>query len=165
MSGHDGVPYEIPEQADRFRPGAFGENLVVESATEAEICLGDRWQVGVALIEVSQGRRPCWKLNVRFGVPDMARRVQATGRAGWYFRVLKPGDMTAGARAHLVARPNPDWPLTRIGHILYNDTLDMGALDAFAALPCLPESWRRLAERRIETLMVEDWRHRVDTPR
>ena len=59
----------------RFRPGAFVENLTIVGATEADFCLGDHWRVGGALLEVSQGRQPCWKLNVRFDVPDLARRV------------------------------------------------------------------------------------------
>src|SRR5690606_10618537 len=57
---------DLPEQAELFRPGGFGENLVVEGATEADICLGDRCRLGGALLEVSQGRQPCWKLNLRF---------------------------------------------------------------------------------------------------
>ena len=81
----------MPEQAERLRPGGFGENLVVDGVTEAGICLGDRFRLGGALLEVSQGRQPCWKLNLRFDRPDMARLVQETGRSGWYFRVLEPG--------------------------------------------------------------------------
>lgn len=155
---------ETPEQADRQRPGAFGENLVIAGATEADICLGDRWQMNNVLLEVSQGRQPCWKLNLRFNVPDMARRVQYSGRTGWYFRVLTPGQIAAGDHATLVARPNPDWQLTRVSRILYHDTLDPAALGALAALPGLPESWRKLAHRRIATARVEDWRSRLGIP-
>lgn len=155
---------ENPAASDRFRPGGFGENLVVEGTTEAGICLGDRWRVGEALLEVSQGRQPCWRLNLRFGLPDMARRVQATGRTGWYFRVLEPGGIAAGDVAHLTERPHPDWPLTRVSRVLYRDTLDRDALGRLAAIPGLPESWRRLALRRLESGRVEDWSPRVETP-
>ena len=156
---------EMRERADFFRPGAFGENLVVEGATEADICLGDRWRIGGALLEVSQGRQPCWKLNIRFERPDMARRVQTTGRTGWYFRVLVPGAIKAGDRAVRVARPNPDWPLPHVTRLLYHETMDRDALTALARLPGLPESWRSLALRRLASGAVEDWRPRLDTPR
>src|SRR5690606_28558955 len=73
---------ELPAAAGALRPGGFGENLVVDGVTEADVCLGDRWRIGPVLLEVSQGRQPCWKLNVRFGQPDMARRVQTSGRTG-----------------------------------------------------------------------------------
>ena len=153
---------ELPASADRFQPGGFGENLVIDGASEADICLGDRWRVDEALLEVSQGRQPCWKLNLRFGVEDMARRVQETGRTGWYFRVVEPGLMSAGTQAILESRPLPEWPLTRVSELLYRRTLDRPALSAFATLPGLPESWRRLAENRLKSGTVESWKRRLD---
>jgi MOSC domain-containing protein YiiM len=148
-----------------FRPGAFGENLVVEGAREAGICLGDQWRLGGVLLEVSQGRQPCWQLNLRFGVPDMARRAQDTGRAGGYCRGVKPGTVAPGSEARLTARPNPGWSLARGGRVLYRDTLDVQAFSELAAMPGLPESWRRLAQRQIDTSAVEGWRARTETPR
>ena len=156
---------EMPDAAARLFPGAFGENLVVEGAAEADICLGDRWRIDGALLEVSQARQPCWKLNLRVNVPDMALRVQRSGRTGWYFRVLEAGAIAVGDTAALVARPNPDWPLARVSRVLYRDTLDLDALAELAALPGLPESWRKLTERRLATRRVEDWRPRLETPR
>ncbi|MCC7319930.1 MAG: MOSC domain-containing protein [Rubellimicrobium sp.] len=155
---------DLPQIAERFHPGAFGENLVVDGATEADVCLGDRWQVGGALLEVSQSRQPCWKLNHRFGLPDMARRVQDSGRTGWYFRVIGPGPIGAGDEAWLRARPFGDWPLTRVGDVLYRDTLDRGALAALAAIPGLPASWQRLAANRLARGEVEDWSARLEPP-
>ncbi|WP_246701894.1 MOSC domain-containing protein [Rhizobium terricola] len=157
--------HDLPEAATQFRTGGFGENLVVEGATEADLCLGDRWRVGNALLEVSQGRQPCWKLNIRFDVPDMARRVQATGRSGWYFRVIEPGHIKAGDHASLEERPAPDWPLTRVTELFYKDRLNRPALIAFVALPGLPESWRTLAERRLRSGEVENWDSRLNAPR
>ncbi|WP_322866228.1 MOSC domain-containing protein [Aquicoccus sp. G2-2] len=154
---------EFPELAARFRPGAFGENFVVEDATEADICLGDRWKIGGALLEVSQGRQPCWKLNLRFGLRDMALRVQRSGRTGWYFRVIEPGEVSAGT-ATLKARPNPAWPLARVSHLLYRDTLDHAALADLLNIPGLTPSWQRLVERRLASGKVEDWQPRIATP-
>lgn len=156
---------ELPDAADRFAPGAFGENLVVDGVTEHDLCLGDHFQIGSALVELSQSRQPCWKLNLRFNLSDMARQVQATGRTGWYFRVLKPGVIAAGANAHLIARPNAEWSLTRVWRLLYYDVLDCDALGAFLRVQGLPERWRRLAERRLASGQVEDWNLRIGTPR
>lgn len=155
---------DLPAQAALFVPGAFGENLVVDGLDEAGICLGDRWQIGAALCEVSQGRQPCWRLNLRFDRPDMAWLVQKTGRAGWYFRVLEPGVIAAGDRGLLLARPNPRWTLTRINRLLYHDTQNSAALAEFAALPGLPESWRKLAEARLASKQTESWTRRIETP-
>ncbi len=155
---------ELPERANRFRPGAFGENLVVNGASESDLCLNDRWRIGSALIEVSQGRQPCWKLNLRFGVHDMARRVQDTGRTGWYFRVIEPGSIAAGDCGKLIARPNPGWSLTRASHLLYHDTMNRSALAELTDLPGLPESWRRLALARLASGKTESWSRRIETP-
>jgi len=86
-------------------PGAFGENFSIDGLAENEVCLGDRWQVGSAVVEVSQGRQPCWKLTDRFGVPNMARRVQDTLRADWHLRVIEPGHVRQGDAIVLLDRP------------------------------------------------------------
>lgn len=155
---------EYPKSAAHFVPGGFGENLVVEGATEQDMCLGDLWTVGDVVLQLSQSRQPCWKLNQRFEVPDMARRVQDSGRTGWYFRVLRPGQISAGMTAKLTGRPHPDWSLTRLWSVLYRDTLDQAALRAFVALPDLPDRWRKMAQARLDRGAVEDWRARLTTP-
>ncbi len=155
---------DLPERAALLRPGAFGENLVVEGAAESDICLGDRWRFGDALLEVSQGRQPCWRLNLRFDHPDMARLVQSSGRTGWYFRVIEPGELCAMQNATLELRPHPGWPIARVSHLLYHDRLNAPDLAELAALPGLPESWRRLAQARLRNGRTEDWTRRIETP-
>jgi len=155
---------ELPAVAARFRPGAFGENLVVAGLTEAESCIGDIFALGGATLQISQGRQPCWKLNIRFGVGDMARRVQRSGRCGWYFRVITPGHVRAGDRLILMSRPNASWPLSRVNHLLYRKTLDRAELLEVAALPGLSPSWRKLAERRLSRGVVESWAPRLTGP-
>lgn len=153
---------ELPGLPDLLeRPGAFGENVSTSGLTEAETCVGDLWRAGSALLQVSQARQPCFKLNLRFGVPDMARRVQASGRTGWYYRVIETGTVAAGDTLDLVERPHPDWPLSRLLHHFYVDRLDAAALRAIAALEPLSESWRALAARRLASGAVEDWRRRL----
>lgn len=143
-------------------PGAFGENLTTTGATEADICVGDLWRIGTVLLEVSQPRQPCWKLNVRFAVADMARRVQDSGRTGWYYRVREAGRLGGGDVCDLVDRPHPDWPLTRLQDILVRRVTDPGDLEAMTGLAVLAESWRRLARRRLERGRVEDWSDRLE---
>lgn len=143
------------------RPGAFGENLSTSSLTEETVALGDVFRLGRVLLQISQGRQPCFKLNLRFGIPDMARRVQTTRRTGWYHRVLQEGIVTPGDELVLVDRPLPDWPIARLLNILYADALNREELSAMAALDILPESWRSLALRRLESGRFEDWERRL----
>ena len=144
-------------------PGAFGENISTAGITEADLCLGDRLRLGSARVEVSQGRQPCWKLSDRFGVADMARRVQDSGRSGWYYRVLEPGAVEAGDTLTLQDRPHPQWSLPRLADLLYRRTLDVAELRAALALPLVP-SWRKLFERRLEQGAMESWDSRLGGP-
>ncbi len=144
-------------------PGAFGENIASSGVTEHTLCLGDQVRVGSVLLEVSQSRQPCWKLNDRFGLPAMARRVQDSGRTGWYYRVLQPGSVQAGDALVLVARPFPQWTLARTMDVLYRQPFDAAVLQALAALPLTP-SWQRLVQGRLARAGVEDWSPRLDGP-
>ena len=141
--------------------GAFGENVSTLGMTEDDVCAGDIYRLGGATLQVSQARQPCWKLNHRFGVKDMARRVQASGRTGWYYRVLEPGLVNRGDALILLDRPFAGWTLSRILRALYVDMLDMETLAGIAAIEPLAPSWRTLATRRLETGRVEDWAKRL----
>ncbi|WCR09362.1 MOSC domain-containing protein [Paracoccus stylophorae] len=143
-------------------PGAFGENLSQHGLTESDVAVGDIFRLGKALIQVSQGRQPCWKLNHRFGVRDMARRVQDSGRTGWYYRVLQPGIVAPGDDLHLIDRIAPDWTIRRLWHVMYVDRLNRHDLAQMAALDVLAEGWRRYAARRLDSGRVEDWRGRLE---
>lgn len=157
--------FALPQvPAERFCTGAFGENFSTVGLIEANICVGDVFRLGTAVIQVSQARQPCWKLNVRFGRSDMARLVQESARTGWYHRVLETGEVAPGAELHLLDRPHPEWPLARLLHHLYANPLNDRALAAIAALSVLPASWRELAERRLKSGQVEEWSHRLNTP-
>lgn len=154
---------ELGDRPVLGEPGAFGENLSTLGPTEASLCLGDRLRLGTALVEVSQARQPCWKLDDRFGVPGMARRVQASGRTGWYYRVLEPGVLRAGDALELLERPHPHWPLARLLTLLYARVLDTDELQQALALPLVP-SWRRVFEHRLNHRRVEDWTPRLRGP-
>ena len=143
------------------RPGAFGENLSLDGLDEHGACIGDRWQIGSAQFTVSQGRQPCWKLNDRFGVPDMARRVQDSGHAGWYLRVAQTGRVQAGDEVCLLDRPHAAWPLSRLMRVIADRDCAPAVLDEVLSLP-LPPSWRRLFSRRREQGQAEDWAPRLE---
>ncbi|NQE61347.1 MOSC domain-containing protein [Caulobacter sp. RHG1] len=145
-------------------PGGFGENLSTRGLTEADVAVGDVFRLGEAVVAVTQGRQPCWKLNLRFGHRDMARRVQASGRIGWYYRVVEPGLVRAGDSLERLERPWPDWTIERLWRILYVRLLDPGELTAMAALEVLPDTWRAYARERLRTGLVENWTRRLDGP-
>ena len=130
--------------------GAFGENLSVRGMTEADVCIGDVIDVGTARLEVSQPRGPCWKIARRWKIHDLSARVQATGRTGWYARVLREGVLRAGDDVVLVRRPYPQWPVA-----LATELLRPGGREAEAAAltecPALAPALRDVIRRRLHT--------------
>ncbi|KFB09898.1 MOSC domain-containing protein [Nitratireductor basaltis] len=153
---------EYPHLESQMQPGSFGENISVGCMDEGDVCLGDRFRLGTAVVEFSQGRQPCWKLNARFLEPRLAKAVQDTGRTGWYFRVIEPGTVSAGDALELVERPHGSWSLARVTRLFYVDQLNYDALEELAAIASLAESWRKLACRRLERREVEDWNRRLN---
>jgi MOSC domain-containing protein YiiM len=152
---------ELGERPILLRPGAFGENLSTCGLTERNVCIGDKLRIGSVELEVSQGRQPCWKLNDRFDVPDMAKRLQNSFRTGWYCRVLKEGEFQAHDDICLLERPYPEWPLMRLIELFYHRCLDRDLLEQASKLP-LVESWQQLVAKRLATAQVEDWSARLE---
>lgn len=128
-------------------PGGFGENIATLGLTEENVCLGDRYRLGTALVEVSQGRQPCWKLDHHFARRRITARVVATGRCGWYYRVIEGGMVAAGERMVLVDQPLPQWSVARMFALLIkgDGSADPAALRALTSQPLLAEPWRRRA--------------------
>ena len=90
---------------DEFGYGAFGENFTLSGFTEDAVCLGDIYTVGTAKVQVSQPRMPCWKVGRRWERPDLPGEMTATGRTGFYLRVLEEGEVGAGDTLTLQTAP------------------------------------------------------------
>jgi MOSC domain-containing protein YiiM len=122
--------------------GGFGENLTITGQTEETVCLGDRYSINNVILEISQPRQPCWKLARRWRVVNLPKRVIQTGRSGWYFRVIQIGAITAGQEVTLMARPHPDWPLSRVNQVFYARNAHPADRRELASLPELADAWR-----------------------
>lgn len=152
---------ELPECSLLNAPGAFGENLCLAGIEERDVCIADRWRIGSALFEVSQGRQPCYKLNLRFGRREMALRVQESLRAGWYLRVIEPGFVAAGDAAELLDRPCPSHSLADLLALIRDRENRPTHIEPVLRLP-LTASWRKLFERRLANGAAEDWSSRLN---
>ncbi len=138
-----------PDQPLLDAPGAFGENIASRGMTEADICLGDRFSLGSAIVEVSHGRQPCWKLDHRFGARDIMATIVKTARSGLYFRVIRQGEAESATRMDLLERPLPDWSIARIFQLLIGGghRSDPDAVRTLADMPLLAEAWRERARK------------------
>ena len=132
----------------RLAVGAMGENLVVEALDEDGVCIGDTVRIGTVTLQVSQPRRPCWKPGRLAGVDDLQRRTIATGRTGWYYRVLAPGVLRRGDTLELMTRPHPSWTVARANAVIHHGEGGPGALDELISLGELSAKWRHGGLRR-----------------
>ncbi len=128
-------------------PGAFGENVSTWGLTEDAVCIGDRFRLGTALLEISQGRQPCWKQAARMVWPALPALMVTERRSGWYYRVIEEGTAAAGDMLALVDRPLPDWSVARVFGLLIggDHKRDPAALPVLRDMPVLFDGWRRRA--------------------
>jgi MOSC domain-containing protein YiiM len=123
--------------------GAFGENVSTLHLTEREVCIGDRFRLGTALVEVCQGRQPCWKQAHRLGDKGVVAAMVKSGRTGWYYRVIEQGVVNAGDTLVRTGRRHPEWSVERVtGIVVAGRERDSGVLRDLAALPELAGGWR-----------------------
>ncbi|MEM7689976.1 MAG: MOSC domain-containing protein [Pseudomonadota bacterium] len=131
-------------------PGAFGSNLSVAGVTEDDVHIGDRFRLGTAVIELNQPRQPCWKVDHRFGVRGMTARIVKTGRCGWYFRVIEPGEVQAGDPMERIEEGNHDWSAARVFTALIQGKATHAELEELAQLPRLSPQIQTKAIKRLE---------------
>ncbi len=122
--------------------GGFAENFSVAGLTEADVCIGDVFRVGGAVLQVSETRIPCWKISRRWGIDDLLDRVIATGRTGFFLRTLQEGAVRAGHAMQLVERPYPNLPVSLV-HKAYLGKADGRVAAELAACPALSARQRQ----------------------
>ena len=123
--------------------GAFGENLTTEGLREDRVCIGDRVRCGSAELVVTQPRMPCFKLGIRFERPDIVKRFQRSRRTGFYFAVLKEGEVAAGDPLELVASGGDRISVADVARLHSADGEEQELLRRARELPALPEGWRQ----------------------
>jgi len=129
-----------------FQFGQFGENFTLEGLLEREVCVGDVFQVGGALVQVTQPRVPCYKLADKLGIPGFDKTFLRANRSGFYLRVLEAGLVEAGASIELVSNGPIGMTVAEVNAALY---LDKSAAAAERALriDALSPGWKRSFEK------------------
>lgn len=139
-------------EARHLHPGGLGENLSTRGITEDQVCIGDVFALGTARLQIAQPRTPCWKIDARCGVEGVAAHVAEYGIAGWYFRVLAPGQCMAGDSLIHLERPAEAIGLAEFNRGLRDQRPSLQALDRLANAPGLSPDWMRKIRGRMEWL-------------
>jgi len=123
-------------------PGSFGENLTTEGLTESQVFIGDVFRVGETLLQVTQPRSPCFKLQIRFGRPDAVALFVKQGRPGWYTSVLQGGLVRRNDRIELVERMQSIVSIADVWTYCFTRSATKDDLKQVASLDVLPSFWK-----------------------
>ncbi|WP_428911570.1 MOSC domain-containing protein [Niallia sp. Krafla_26] len=147
-----------------FTIGAFGENVSIQHLTENDVCIGDIYQIGNVQVQISQPRQPCWKPARRWKLKELSLQTQQEGKTGWYFRVLKEGQIQAGDTLHLLERPFPQWSVATCNLVMHHQKYDLESAAQLAQCQLLAPSWRNTLSKRINSEGKEEVLSRVYGP-
>ncbi len=141
---------ELPDMELPF--GMFGENFTTEGLREDTLNVGDRFRIGEAELMVTEPRLPCYKLGIKFGRSDILRRFLQSRRTGFYFAVVKEGQVEAGDEIELLSRDSNNISIADITRLYAFEKDDVDTLRRAVKLEALSESWREYFQKQIHKL-------------
>src|SRR5436853_203605 len=139
---------ELPEM--QLPWGMFGENFTTAGLLESEVNIGDLFRIGEAEVMVTQPRMPCYKLGIKFGRTDILRRFLASGRTGFYFSVIREGEVAAGDAIVPLGQDKHDVKVADITRLYARDRDDLEMMRRAIEVEALPDGWRDYFRQRLE---------------
>jgi MOSC domain-containing protein YiiM len=125
-----------------FSWGAFGENLTTDGLSEDTLCIGDLLRAGSAILQATQPRMPCYKLELKFNRDDMIKRFLVSGRSGFYLSVIEPGDVGPGSGVEILDRDPDSVTISDIVRLYLGQARDPELLQRATNVTSLPENWK-----------------------
>ena len=134
-----------------FVHGQFGENFTIEGLPDDAVCIGDRYQIGSALFEVTQPRVTCYRVGIRMNEPRMPALLTSSGRPGFYFRVLQEGEVGAGDEIVKVGEAKERMTVAEINALLYSPDHARDRLERALRIEALSPGWRSSFEALLQS--------------
>jgi len=144
-----------------WQAAGMGENLSSVGMTEHNVCVGDRYQWGEAIIEVSQPRSPCFKLSERWDIENFSVDMQEVSRCGWLYRVIQPGMVSVDEPLQLIARVENAMTINAVCETFFGDPLNKEKLLVLKQQSKLSDTWMDRVVQRLATNEVESWNFRL----
>jgi ferredoxin-NADP reductase/MOSC domain-containing protein YiiM/ferredoxin len=136
---------------DDFVYGQFGENFTVEGLADDTACIGDRYQIGSALFEITQPRVTCYRVGIRMNEPRMPALLTGSGRPGFYFRVLHEGEVAPGDGIVKVGEAKERMTVEDVNALLYSPSHPRDWLERALRIDALSSGWRSSFEALLQT--------------
>jgi len=132
--------------------GMFGENFTTTGLLEGAVNVGDTFRIGSAVAMVTQPRVPCYKLAAKFGREDIVKRFLASGRSGFYLKVVQEGEVGAGDAIELMSRDGHAVTVAEVANLYRDGTDQVRLLQRMVQVEALPENWRNHFQQQIDQL-------------
>ena len=141
-------PYEhyqkwSKEFKTEFSPPAFGENICVSGMVEDVVYIGEIYQLGKAVIQISQGRVPCSTISKFNGEPGLLKRVLDNCYTGYFFRVLEEGEVSVDSHITLLERPQNKVTIKQASYLLFHDQTNKQAISSVLEVSELADAWQQ----------------------
>ncbi|MEK4837876.1 MOSC domain-containing protein [Bacillus sp. FSL L8-0152] len=145
----DHYPYWEKELNQDLVYGAFGENITVSGMREEDVCIGDTFELGEAIVQVTQPRQPCFKLAKKYNIPKLPLYFQETGYTGFYFRVLKEGWVSSVDTLKSLQSDPKGVSIAFANRIMHKEKQNIEGVKRILEVNALSSSWRKSFEKRI----------------
>lgn len=129
--------------------GQFGENFTVESMSDEDVCIGDQFRIGGALVEVTQPRVPCFKLGILMGIDNFQKQFAQKCRTGFYLRVLEEGEVGAGDVIEWAGHGAVRMSVRDMMHLLYFEPDNIDGARKALEIEAMSPGWRGSFEERV----------------
>ncbi|MED1303409.1 MOSC domain-containing protein [[Bacillus thuringiensis] serovar konkukian] len=145
----DHYPYWEKELNQNLVYGAFGENITVSGMREEDVCICDTFELGQAIVQVTQPRQPCFKLAKKYNIPKLPLYFQETGYTGFYFRVLKEGWVSSVDTLKRLQSDPKGVSIAFANRIMHKEKQNIEGVKRILEVNALSSSWRKSFEKRI----------------
>ena len=152
LYGADKRPWKAP---------GMGENISSQGINESMVCVGDRFQLGEAIIEISQPRSPCFKLNACWNKKGISALMQQRSLCGWLYRVIQPGMVDYDSTLTRVEKSAYPLSVKNVSELFFCSPLSKEGLYQLMEISALSSSWIKKIQYRLKTGEVEDWSRRL----
>lgn len=140
------------EFGNALPPSTFGENLTVTNMLEKDVCVGDVFRLGEAIIQVTQGRIPCSTITKRTKNPSFLKRMVETGFTGYLCRVLEEGVVRKDSKITLLESHPRKVSILYGNEIYFYKQKDIEGIKRLLAVEELAEEWREPLMNRLNKL-------------
>ncbi|MDN4493466.1 MOSC domain-containing protein [Ureibacillus aquaedulcis] len=128
---------------------AFGENITVTNMLESDICIGDIYQLGDAVVQIAQGRVPCSTINKRTGLPTLMNCMVDTGLTGYFCRVLKEGKVRSDSKITLIEKDPKEISILWANEVYFQRPTDIEAMQTLLSVEALADKWKGYMTKRL----------------